>query len=108
MKAVLKVAGMATALAVTFGLGFVSASAKPAEATTNTPPACLKYIDLSEQFIGLAAEGLGYASDGFTSIGNRDLYGADKANDKINALAPKVDRLANPLQSAKQDCRGGK
>jgi hypothetical protein len=93
----------------------VTASPSPAPTVTKevtktvevTPASCLEALDLSEQGFTLAAEAMGYMSDGMTAAGNLDITGLTKANANLEKVNPKLSLLTQPMKKAAADCKAG-
>ncbi|WP_248760987.1 hypothetical protein [Pseudarthrobacter sp. SSS035] len=105
----LQVAGAFGALLITFGIGAGSTSAKTVEVervVEVTPAACQRYIDLSEQVLGYASEGLGYSSDAMEAAARFNISGIEASTAKLDTLALKVEALSPQVIAAKAECRG--
>jgi hypothetical protein len=124
----LKVAGGVAVLLLSFGIGAGSTSAQvvevekvvekpvpgPERVVTKTvekqvevtPQACLTFISLADQLFGYASDGMGYASDALHSVATQDIAAITAANAGMDALSPKIQALAAPVNAARTECRG--
>ncbi|MDQ0664546.1 hypothetical protein QFZ35_003044 [Arthrobacter ulcerisalmonis] len=127
IKTGLKVAGAVSALVLAFGIGVGSTSAKTVEVekvveksvpgperivtktvtekVEVTPQACLTFITLADQLFGYAKESMTYAGDALDSVPTRDYAKLSVAKDGMESLAPKLQALTTPVNTARAECR---
>lgn len=107
------IGGSGKAEAVPAPAATVTASPSPAPTVTKsvevpvTPKSCLEALNLSEQGFTLAAEAMGYMSDGMTAAGNLDIAALQKANADLEKVNPKISLLTQPMKQAAFECREG-
>lgn len=77
----------------------------PTKTINRTPPACLNAIDKANAALGLAAEGFGFASDGFNAMAGLDITAMEESNRELKALAPKLKVELDAYAAARTACR---
>lgn len=71
-------------------------------------PACIEYINLSEQAFTLSAEAMGYMSDGMMAASEFDVAGIEGAGANLKRVNPEMTALTNPMNIAKSECRSAR
>lgn len=128
MKRALKIAGVAVALAATFGAGMATTSARtvevekvveknvpgPERIVTKTvtvekpvtPQACLDFITLADGGFAYASKAMDISKAAIQAAAMQDVAGLTAAVEDMKVLNPKIDALAAPIKAARTGCRG--
>lgn len=118
MRKALKIAGVAAAVAATFGLGMATSAGQVVErvvekpvdkiVTRNvevTPTSCRTALDLSEEALSLSNDLLGYEHEVAQGGLLRDYDRVDKGIAGLKLITSKLEALKPQLLSAKELCR---
>jgi hypothetical protein len=69
-----------------------------------TPDACRTFLYDSNKLVGLEAQAIQLAGEGFEAASNLDGEEMSKINEKLNKLAPKIVKARNAYEQSSDDC----
>lgn len=87
-----------------FGLAACGSTATKSNVVYKTPAVCTQALDLAEQVVGKATDGLSVIGTALTDLSNGDTAALYAAPDQINLLTSQVKTLVPKYQAARDAC----
>lgn len=75
-------------------------------ATSDTPEACIKALDTSDELIQVFGQTMLDVGNGFDAASRFDAAGIYRASDQIEVRGTEIDALSDPYLDASTECRG--